>query len=96
MLKLHWQKTSGSHKRPLDGRRRQLDLQSLEARQLMAADVIPTESIVALVDKAEGEVAPMADFSLVDVNPNSTTYNDRVSPRQFIGQMSAWYFGHAT
>jgi len=37
-----------------------------------------------------------ADFSLPDVNPSSTTYDDTVSPRQYQGMISAWYFGHST
>ena len=40
--------------------------------------------------------APMPDFSLQDVNPASVTFDERVSPREFEGRISAWYFGHAT
>ena len=36
------------------------------------------------------------DFSLTDVNPNSATWSRVVSPRQHLGQISAWYFGHST
>lgn len=39
-------------------------------------------------------VAP--DFSLADVNPNSPTTGQQVSPRQQLARISAWYFGHAT
>ena len=38
----------------------------------------------------------MPDFTLVDVNPNSGRYQMEVSPRDYLGQRSAWYFGHAT
>jgi hypothetical protein len=38
----------------------------------------------------------MADFTLTDLNPNSPTYNQDVSPRQLRGRVSAWYFGAAT
>ncbi|MBD3161305.1 MAG: hypothetical protein GF346_03805 [Candidatus Eisenbacteria bacterium] len=38
----------------------------------------------------------VADFAVVDVNPNSSTHEEVVSPRQFLEQISAWYFGHAT
>ncbi|HHH11992.1 MAG TPA: hypothetical protein ENK23_07970 [Sorangium sp.] len=41
-----------------------------------------------------GELAP--DFSLPDVNKNSASYGTDVSPRDFIGHGSAWYFGHST
>lgn len=37
-----------------------------------------------------------AAFSLVDVNPNSATHLQRISPRHFVGSVSAWYFGHST
>ena len=40
--------------------------------------------------------AVVPDFHLLDVNPNSTTYDSTVSPRDHLGQISAWYFGHAT
>lgn len=36
------------------------------------------------------------DFSLLDVNEKSPTFDQNVSPRQFEGKISAWYFGHST
>jgi hypothetical protein len=39
---------------------------------------------------------PKPDFSLPDVNPNSATSEEQVSPRDYLGKVSAWYFGHAT
>ena len=36
------------------------------------------------------------DFSLLDVNMASTTFNQPVSPRDYLGQASGWYFGSAT
>jgi hypothetical protein len=44
---------------------------------------------------AEGEGEPLPDFALVDVNPTSPTYNQDVSPRDYLQQVSGWYFGHA-
>ena len=41
-----------------------------------------------------GEVVP--DFSLMDVNPASSTHDQPVSPRDYLQQVSGWYFGHAT
>lgn len=38
----------------------------------------------------------VADFALEDVNPESPRYGELVSPRDYIGQVSAWYFGHST
>ena len=39
---------------------------------------------------------PMSDFLLVDTNPNSETFEKEISPRDFIGSISGWYFGHGT
>ena len=36
------------------------------------------------------------DFTLVDENPTSTSYAAEVSVASHDGQVSAWYFGHAT
>jgi len=38
----------------------------------------------------------VVDFSLLDVNPNSATHDQPVSPRDYMQKVSAWYFGHAT
>jgi hypothetical protein len=38
----------------------------------------------------------VSDFSLPDVNPHSTRFEETVSPRDYTGAISAWYFGHAT
>lgn len=47
-----------------------------------------------------GPVQPSADalpdFSLTDVNLSSTRYQETVSPRDYLGRISAWYFGRAT
>ena len=45
--------------------------------------------------EGEGEDAPMADFSLTDINPTSSTYDQSVSPRQYQGEISGWYFAGA-
>lgn len=39
-------------------------------------------------------IAP--DFGLVDLNPSSAHYQATVSPRDYLGQVSAYYFGHST
>jgi hypothetical protein len=36
------------------------------------------------------------NFSLLDVNPNSESNQQMVSSDDYLGQVSAWYFGHAT
>lgn len=47
-------------------------------------------------DPARPGSQPMPDFRLVDVNPFSATAGQPVSPRDYLGVVSAWYFGHAT
>lgn len=37
-----------------------------------------------------------ADFSLQDVNESSPTFGQVVSPRDYLEQVSGWYFGRAT
>lgn len=41
-----------------------------------------------------GDMAP--DFALEDVNAASPTTAEDVSPRDYLGKVSAYYFGHAT
>lgn len=41
-------------------------------------------------------VVPKPDFGLVDTNPNAFTFGQTISPRDYTGQVSAWYFGHST
>lgn len=50
----------------------------------------------AAVGEGEASPAAMPDFALVDVNPISTRYQQSVSPRDYLEQVSGWYFGHAT
>ena len=38
----------------------------------------------------------LPDFTLTDVNANSARHQEAVSPREYLGQISAWYFGHST
>jgi len=39
---------------------------------------------------------PLPDFSLADLNPASASFDTEVSPRDALGGVSAWYFGHST
>ena len=36
------------------------------------------------------------DFSLVDQNPNSASFEQEISPRDHLEKVSGWYFIHAT
>jgi hypothetical protein len=63
---------------------------------------IATIAILAGCKDYRPPVAPVEppvlepDFALVDANPNSPTSGRTCSPRQRLGAVSAWYFGHAT
>ena len=39
---------------------------------------------------------PVMDFSKVNVNPNSTSFGVSASPRDYMQQISGWYFIKAT
>ena len=54
----------------------------------------PFSAAAQLVERTEAPPDP--DFGLVDVNPTSSTYQQAVSPRDYLKQVSGWYFGHAT
>ena len=69
---------------------RNLRIEALEARQLLHGG---TDWLAPLA--AEGEGVPVADFALVDANTTSLTSGQEVSPRDFQGKVSAWYFGDA-
>ena len=39
---------------------------------------------------------PMPEFQLVDLNPGSSRAGQTISPRDYLEQVSGWYFIHAT
>ncbi len=41
-------------------------------------------------------VDALSDFTAADVNTASARYQEDVSPRDYLGNISAWYFGHST
>jgi hypothetical protein len=43
-----------------------------------------------------GVTVDLGVLALVDVNPNSATYQQKRHPSDHEGQLSAWYFAHAT
>ena len=68
------------------------------------SEVSPAENV-----SQESEVAPaenvsqesespdlVPDIALEDVNPSSSFFGTKISPRHFLDQVSVWYFGHAT
>ena len=69
---------------------RRTGFEILESRELLDSSGI----LAADVAEGEGELKP--DFSLVDVNSNSATFNQHFSPREFLDKVSVWYFIHST
>ena len=69
---------------------------------LAAIGAMPrTLCLIALVAACSSATPPPTqnsalDFALMDVNPNSVSTGLMVSPRDFLGGVSAWYFGSAT
>ena len=51
-----------------------------------------------IVDTGTFEAGPntVPDFVLSDINPNSSTMNQNISPRDYLQQVSGWYFIKAT
>lgn len=53
-------------------------------------------SSVILVGSTTRGGEQMPDFVRMDVNSTSSTYDQMVSPHDYEGKASGWYFGHAT
>jgi hypothetical protein len=43
--------------------------------------------------QAGAAAMPQPDFSLTDINPGSVRSQQSISPRNYRGIISAWYFG---
>jgi len=61
---------------------------------LLLACTDAPKDISAYAHPEVGEAAP--EFILLDVNETSESYNLDVSVSDRAGNVSAWYFGHAT
>ena len=72
-------------------------------RRLSLARLAPILALTLLVGACGDDDEPtnppagvVPDFVLTDVNPESATAAQAVSPRDYLQKVSAWYFGHAT
>ena len=81
-------RTPRSDRREPPSRRTRLEV--LEERRVLDGAGLP------MLVAADGENAAVPDFDLVDTNATSPTYDQTVSPRDYLAQVSAWYFGEAT
>ena len=70
---------------------RKIGLEVLESR-ILADSGIGDGSVFEGI--TIGAIVP--DFTLPDINPTSPSFNQIISPRDYQGTVSAWYFGHAT
>ena len=52
------------------------------------------ETVSGPLGQESSELVP--DIDIEDVNPSSPFFGATISPRRFLGQVSAWYFGHST
>ena len=92
----------GRHNRNEIGKRGNTDMQSRfrsEPARVVALALMAFVVVLAACGEDDPTVPigiVVADFSLLDVNPNSSSLGDSISPRGSLGQISAWYFGHAT
>ena len=63
------------------------------------ADTIDT-GIIDTADTDTGSIGPgpnaVADFSLPDINPASPSVGQNISPRDYLQQISGWYFIKST
>ena len=74
----------------------------------MTCSVQPSDGVAVGVEAFAPEVTITGDseddasedapeeFALLDVNTTSPTYGAVINPRDYLGQVSAYYFGHAT
>ena len=73
--------------RPLRG------FEQLETRRLLHGEDVTGGDVSE--DNGSHDEIP-ADFSLMDVNPTSATYQQKLSPRDYLDHVSVWLFGWST
>jgi len=52
--------------------------------------------LAAACSSGSSTAGPVPDFLLMDVNDTSPTFDQEVSPRDYLTKVSGWYFGSAT
>jgi hypothetical protein len=69
-----------------------------DAEDLSDAVASPTVIVTAADadDTTDASEDASEEFVLLDVNTTSPTYGAVINPRDYLGQVSAYYFGHAT
>ena len=54
------------------------------------------DSLEEVLVEGEASTQAMPDFALVDVNGTSSSYNQAISPSDYLEQVSGWYFTYST
>ena len=67
--------------------------EELETRRLLHGDDLTGGG--ETTDDGNHDGIP-ADFSIMDLNPSSATYQQALSPRDYLDQVSVWLFGWST
>ena len=71
-------------------------LAAMISRTLPMIALIACTSTPSADDSLAPEFGPVTDYLLDDLNPNSARSGDAVSPRDYLGDVSGWYFIHST
>ena len=74
------------------------DTGALDSGDTADTGLVDTGDTDTDIDTGTSEPGPNAvpDFLLADINPNSSTMGQNVSPRDYLQQISGWYFIKAT
>jgi len=62
----------------------------------MKRTILAALLLAAACSSGSGTAGPVPEFLLMDINETSATYNQDVSPRDYLTKVSGWYFGAAT
>lgn len=91
-----WGKKQASRHRT----KRSLRFEQFERRVVFDASGTDTCELTCSSNEGGGSVTPVVGqlptFALPDLNMASPRASQQVSPRDYIRQVSVWYFGHST
>lgn len=62
----------------------------------IAGDGAANSGVATVTIEVTATVQAVPDFTLTDVNPLSSSEGEGISPREYLQQVSGWYFGHST
>lgn len=52
--------------------------------------------LLPIAAEVDGDEVVVPEFSLIDVNSTSPTFEQQISPRDYLQQVSGWFFGHSS